>query len=89
MPIGRQSNASEPALCAAQAKPTICERWIREGAMNFFEDKRVWYGIAALIVLAILIVMLRPHNQTAQTPAPATSSLPATTPEPSPTPAPK
>lgn len=57
--------------------------------MNFFEDKRFWYAIGALIVVIILFAVLRPHNQTAEIPPPATTSLPATTPEPSPTPAPK
>ena len=57
--------------------------------MNFLEDKRLWYAVAALVVLVILYVALGPHNQTAAPPAPASSNSPATTPEPSPTPTPK
>lgn len=57
--------------------------------MNFLEDKRLWYAIAALVVLVILYVALRPHNQTAAPPAPTSTSSPATTPDASPTPTPK
>ena len=57
--------------------------------MNFLEDKRLWYAVAALVVLVILYVAFQPHNQIAAPTAPASNSSPATAPEPSPTPTPK
>jgi hypothetical protein len=57
--------------------------------MNFLSDKRFWYAVAAVIVVVILYVVLRPSNLTEAPLAPATTSSPAATPQSSPTPAPK
>jgi hypothetical protein len=61
---------------------------MREVAMDFFQDKRFWHAIAALIVVVILAVMFWPRNQPTVAPAPATTNSPATVPTPSPSTAP-
>jgi len=50
--------------------------------MDFFQDKRFWHAIAALIVVVILAVMFWPRNQPTVAPAAATPNSPATVPTP-------
>ncbi len=48
--------------------------------MNVFGEQRVWYLIAAVIVVVIAVVAMWPRKIPEAPPSPAATSAPATTP---------
>jgi hypothetical protein len=56
--------------------------------MDFFENKGLWYTVAGVVVVVILVVVFLPRSHTGAPHAPATTSAPATMPLAPATPAP-